>query len=74
MESKVEESLEVIAKEIISQQSNSQGRPLVEVFKGDKVEKREDGIYIIRKVDFSKNPHYLPEAVFEFIKSGNLTS
>jgi len=71
MESKVQEQLEIVVNEIISQQSNSQDKPMIELYKGDIVQKREDGIFIIRKIDFSRNPN-MYENAFEFIKSRNL--
>jgi hypothetical protein len=70
MESKVQEQLEIVVNEIISQQSNSQDKPMIELYKGDIVQKREDGIFIIRKIDFSRNPN-MYENTFEFIKSRN---
>ena len=71
MESKVQEQLEIVVNEIISQQSNSQDKPMIELYKGDIVQKREDGIFIIRQIDFSRNPN-MYENTFEFIKSRNL--
>ena len=73
MEDKVSESIEIIAKEIISQQSNSQGRPMIELFKGDVVQQMANGIYIIRKIDFSVSPQMYEDA-FPFIKSRNISS
>jgi hypothetical protein len=73
MESKVQEQLEIVVNEIISQQSNSQDKPMIELYKGDIVQKREDGIFIIRKIDFSRNPN-MYENAFESIKSNNLIS
>jgi hypothetical protein len=71
MESKVQEQLEIVVNEIISQQRNSKGSPEIELYKGDIIQKREDGIYLIRKIDFSNNMN-MYENTFESIKKQNL--
>lgn len=64
------EKIIIIEDRIIGQQKNALGEPIINLEKGDIVEQREDGIYLTRKLDFSRNKNMYTSA-FESIKKWN---
>lgn len=60
----------IVADEIISQQTNSSGEPMIHLMKDDVVEFKESEIFVTRKIDFSRNPFTIKNAK-SFIVNAN---
>lgn len=63
----MEDSIFVIQKDVVSDQIDKNGQPLVELKKGDVLQLKDDGIYFTRKVNVGRDI-YNYKSVFEDFK------